>query len=252
MMTTTFADPTLAENAKSPIGAEALPNDGSAAGLLEMLLKNERRLNSLLREPRRQREFIPRLLAVALGGFAIYGVAATIVLNAIADKTHWPQFVPAARWSDGSAANLLLAYAIGLIAANGICLPSFYFYGLLAGVKTTMLGVAAHAMKGMAAGALALVGILPIYVTLALAVVVFPAPSELSTLCVAMGLALPFVAGLWGARSLYFGFVALADTITCGRPGERLCFLRRLLLAWCGCYTFVTPVMIYSLWNYLA
>jgi hypothetical protein len=64
-------------------------------------------------------------------------------------------------------------------------------------------------------------------------------------------LALPFVAGLWGARSLYLGFVALADTISCGWPGERLCFLRRLLLAWCGCYTFVTPVMIYSLWNYL-
>lgn len=252
MMTTTFANRTLAETAESPIVAEALPDDGTAAGLLEMLLKDERRLNSLLREPLRQREFIPRLLAVALGGFAIYGVAATVVLNAIADKTHWPQFVPAARWSDGSAANLLLAYAIGLIAANGICLPSFYFYGLLAGVKTTMLGVTAHAMKGMAAGALALVGILPIYVTLALGAVVFPAPPQLSTLCVALGLALPFVAGLWGARSLYLGFVALADTIRCGRPGARLCFLRRLLLAWCGCYTFVTPVMIYSLWNYLA
>ena len=250
-MTTTFADPVLAENAESLHVAEAVPGDGSAAGLLEMMLKSERRLNALLREPGRQREFIPRLLAVALGGFAIYGVAATVVLNAIADKSHWPQFVPAARWSDGSAANLLLAYATGLIAANGICLPSFYFYGLLAGVKTTMLGVTAHAMKGMAAGALALVGILPIYVTLALAVVVFPAPPLLSMLCIALGLALPFVAGLWGARSLYLGFVALADTISCGRPGERLCFLRRLMLAWCGCYTFVTPVMIYSLWNYL-
>jgi hypothetical protein len=250
-MNPAVADPMHAQLAASPILAEALPDADTAAGLLEMMLKDERRLNALLREPRRQREYVPRLMAVALGGFAIYGVAATIVLNAIADKTHWPLYVPAARWSDASAANLLLAYAIGLIAANGICLPSFYFYGLLAGVKTSMLSVTSHAMKGMAAGALALVGILPIYVTLALAVVVFPAPPQLSIACAAMGLALPFIAGLWGARSLYLGFVSLADTISCGRPGERLCFLRRLLLAWCGCYTFVTPVMIYSLWNYL-
>ena len=43
----------------------------------------------------------------------------------------------------------------GLDRRNGICLPSFYFYGLLAGIKTTMLGVTAHAIKGMAAGAVA-------------------------------------------------------------------------------------------------
>ena len=251
-MNSAYANPSSFETLEPPVVADALPDDGSAAGLLELLLKNERRLNALLREAARQREFIPRLLAVALGGFAVYGAAATIVLNAIADKSHWPQVVPAARWNEASAPNLLAAYAIGLIAANGVCLPSFYFYGLLAGVKTTLLGVTAHAMKGMAAGALALVGVLPIYVTLALAVVIFPAPSELSTLCVALGLALPFIAGMWGARSLYLGFVALADTIACDPRGERVCFLRRLLLAWCGCYTFVTPVMIYALWNYLA
>ncbi|HUY91754.1 MAG TPA: hypothetical protein VMV10_23630 [Pirellulales bacterium] len=251
-MTAACAKLSSIETLEPPVVAEALPDDGSTVGLLELLLKSERRLNLLLRDPARQREIIPRLLAVALGGFAIYGVAATVVLNAIADKTYWPQFVPMARWSDASAPNLLAAYAIGLIAANGVCLPSFYFYGLLAGVKTTLLGVTAHAMKGMAAGALALVGILPIYVTLALGVVVFPAPRELSTLCVALGLALPFVAGLWGARSLYLGFVSLADTIPCDQRGVRVCFLRRLLLAWCGCYTFVTPVMIYALWNYLA
>lgn len=251
-MTSACANPTTLETLEPPVAAEALPFDASAAGLLELLLKNERRLNLLLRDAARQREFIPRLLAVALGGFAIYGAAATIVLNAIADKSQWPQFVPAARWNDASAPNLLAAYAIGLIAANGVCLPSFYFYGLLAGVKTTLLGVTAHAMKGMAAGSLALVGVLPIYVTLALAAVIFPAPSELSTLCVGLGLALPFIAGMWGARSLYLGFVALADTIACGERGQRVCFLRRLLLAWCGCYTFVTPVMIYALWHYLA
>lgn len=251
-MTSACVRPTSLETFEPPLVAEAVPFDGSTAGLLELLLKNERRLNLLLRDAARQRELIPRLLAVALGGFAVYGAAATIVLNAIADKSHWPQFVPAARWNDASAPNLLAAYAIGLIAANRVCLPSFYFYGLLAGVKTTLLGVTAHAMKGMAAGALALVGVLPIYVTLALAVVIFPAPSELSALCVALGLALPFVAGLWGARSLYLGFVALADTIACDQRGGRVCFLRRLLLAWSGCYAFVTPVMIYALWNYLA
>jgi hypothetical protein len=137
-----------------------VPDDTSSASLVELLLKEPDRLDDLLREPLRQREAVPRLLALALAGFAIYGIAASVILNLLLEmRQYWPTGVPAANWSDRSAANLLAAYCLGLVAANGVCLPSFYFFGLLAGVQTTMLGVTANAMKGLAASALALVGI---------------------------------------------------------------------------------------------
>ena len=218
-----------------------------------MLLKDRARLDQLLRDENEQRALIPRLLAVALAGFAIYGVVATIVLNAFWTTYHvWWQWVPAANWRELNAGNLMLAYTIGLIAANGICLPSFYFYSLLAGVRTTMLSVAAQALKGMAAGAIALVGILPIYMALALSAIVFPTPPALVEAWVLLGLALPFLAGVWGAGCLYEGFVGFSDTIPASCRKNRECFLRRLILTWCGCYTFVTPLMIYTLWNHFS
>ena len=40
--------------------------------------------------------------------------------------------------------------AFGLIAASGICLPSLYFYALLAGVRMTMVDVVLHTLKSKA------------------------------------------------------------------------------------------------------
>ncbi len=222
----------------------------STTDVIEMLLKDRARLDQLLRHEERQRELVPRLMAVALFGFFIYGVVVTGLLNALRAQTgFWLPHVAAANWNDATAANLALSYALGIIAANGICLPSFYFYGLLAGIRTTMLGVTAHALKGMAAGAVALVGLLPIYVAFALTALVFPWAIGWPACWSVVGLALPFIAGLWGAINLYQGFVGLADTMSPKCRGERACFLRRLIFAWCGCFTFVTPVVIFSLWD---
>ena len=224
----------------------------STTAVIEMLLKDRETLNRLLRDEDRQRDLIPRLMAVAVAGFFVYGILATGIINAFQIRTgFWLPHLPAATWNDFSIGNLALSYTLGLIAANGICLPSFYFYGLLAGIQTTMLSVTAHALKGMAAGAVALVGLLPIYVAFALTALVFPFPWTLGGAAVwtVIGLALPFIAGIWGAVNLYQGFVGLADTMPPKRRCERECFLRRLIFAWVGCFTFVTPVVIYSLWD---
>ena len=160
--------------------------------------------------------------------------------------------MPAARWSDATAANLILAYDLGLIAATGICLPSFYFYGLLAGLRISMLQVSTHATKCLATTGVVLVGILPIYVALALGMIVFGAPAEWMHRTIDLGLTLPFLAGLWGVRSLYVGFTRLCDTIRPDRRAARTCFLRRLTLAWAACYSVVTPVMIHALWRHFS
>jgi hypothetical protein len=221
--------------------------------VVEMLLKDRRKLDLFLRHDAAQRRIIPHLLTVAVCGFALYGITATVLLNLLRDAADfWLPIVPPSFWNDLGAGNLTTAYVVGLIAANGICLPSFYFYGLLAGVRISPVGATAHALKGMAAGAVALVGILPVYVPFALAAVIWSDDVPLLAVCAAIALLLPFIAGLWGVTSLYEGFTALADTIPCERRESRRCLLRRLVFAWSGCYTFVTPWVIYALWYHLS
>ncbi|MCE9607270.1 MAG: hypothetical protein K8U03_20485 [Planctomycetia bacterium] len=226
---------------------------GSLAEVVDLLLKDHRQLDAHLRTDAGQRRLIPQLLGIALCGFALYGVVATFMLNLAHTSHHfWLAGLPAAEWTDATIGNLTLSYCIGMIAANGICLPSFYFYGLLSGIRISMLGVTAHALKGMAAGAVALVGILPIYVAATLNALIYSESYTWLSTLVALGLLLPFIAGLWGALSLYRGFVGLADTIPPEFRRSRTCLLRRLILAWSGCYTFVTPLVIYSLWQHLS
>jgi len=241
--------PAEAEGSTPDLPARAL----GPIGVVELLLKHPRQLNLLLRDESRQRELVPSLLAVAIFGLAAHGVVLTAIVNALhATNGFWMAHLPASYWNKRSVANLTLGYAIGAIAANGICLPSFYFYGLLAGVRISMLGVAAHALKGLAAGAVMLVGLLPIYVALALSAIVFPFDPVWARFVVIAGLALPCLAGIAGALNLYEGFVGLADTMSPSHSASRGCFLRRLTLAWVSCATFVTPVVIYSLWHLLA
>ena len=120
------------------------------------------------------------------------------------------------------------------------------------GVPMSMAGVTVHTLKGMATTATALVGILPIYMAFSLGVAVFEAPALLVDCVLQVGLLLPFGAGLFGARSLYAGFSALAGAMSPERRCQRACLLRRLVVSWSVCYAAVTPVMIYTLWEYFA
>jgi hypothetical protein len=225
------------------------PTTSTTAELVELILKDQRALDTTIRDDIQARDLIPRLLAVALVGFAIFGIAATLIVNLGGAQPSW---MPRTNWSDGTWASLTGAYVLGLVASVGVCLPSFYFYGLLAGVKLSMLQAAAHSVKCMAVTAVVLVGVLPIYVAFSLGIIVFSAPVDWLLLAVNVGLALPFAAGLAGVRSLFVGFTALADTLPVCHSASRAYFLRRLTLAWSVCYTAVTPVMIFWLWTRFA
>ncbi|HEX3870343.1 MAG TPA: hypothetical protein VHV77_07905 [Pirellulales bacterium] len=247
-----FSDRELS-SASAPMETNPNPGPLDTTTVIELLLKDQRSLDRLLRDETAQRALIPRLLAIALGGFAIYGVTLTAILNlSHSTSGFWFAIAPPAFWNHASVGNLTVAYCLGLIAANGICLPSFYFYTLLAGVRVTMVGIVVQALRGMAAGAVALVGILPIFVAMALNVVIYGRYLPLLNLYAILGLALPFIAGTWGAFCQYRGFMEMCDTIPERRRTRRTCMLRRLIIAWSGCYTFVTPLVIYSLWEHLA
>jgi hypothetical protein len=245
----------------------------SILGLVEIVLKNRRGLHRLLRNPAVHAVLLPRLLAIALSGFVLFGVIMSLVLTVSnrwpalaaisawidaptsrlisfgAIDSHWGKLGP---WLNGQALVLTGAYAFGLIAASGIALPSLYFYCLLAGIRMTMLEVVVHAVKAKAIAAVALIGILPIYVAAAMGVVIFDIGIFWLHTTLILGLALPFIAGLWGTVSLYQGFAELCDTMPANRAATRECFLRRLVLSWSVCYSAIVPVMIHTLWQVLS
>ena len=229
--------------------SSALPAEKTLLGLMELFLKSPQEVDALLRKPDQGAELIPKLLAILLTGFSVHGVVLSLLFQAHAAPLPW---VPPVRWTDGSFLFLILAYDLGMVAACGICLPSFYFYGLLSGIETSMVQVALISLKGLAATSVLLVGILPVYFALSLGTTVFHAPLYWQEQALYLGLVLPFVAGLWGVRSVYRVFVGLADTLPSANRASRECFLRRLIAAWSACYTAVTPVMIYTLWHHFA
>ena len=239
-------------------------------GIVELILKQRPTLDRLIRDPSRQRELMTRFLAISLIGFTFFGIAMVLVLTT---TSVWPQLasIDSVLQNGGrliefdaiegslfsvqiasDSGTLILAYSLGLIAATGICLPSLYFYGLLSGIRMSMLDVTIHALKAKATSAIALIGILPIYAAICMGIAIFHAPEPLIRGALWLGLILPFIAGLWGTRSLYVGFSGLCDTMPAEHRHKRACFLRRLVVSWGACYTAISPVMIYTLWQHLA
>jgi hypothetical protein len=239
------------EEGRGAVGSA--PDERSVLGLAELLLKNPSRVDRLARDESRQLLLLPSLLAIGLVSFSLFALGLVLTLAA-APAEALPEFL-AERWAAhrmASAGALWLAYALGFTLTTGVCLPSFYFYSLLAGVRVSWAQVTAQIMKGQASTAVMLMGIMPVYVAAALGGIVFAAPPPLLRGVLYAGLALPFAAGLWGVRSIYVGFLGLSDTLPPQRRGQRERWLRRLTAACSACYTAVCPVMIYTLWGYFA
>ena len=155
-------------------GPEAAVDEHSLLGLIELLLKHPARLDQLTRAEERLPELIPRFLALVLISFGAFALTLVLLLDR-ADRAALPAFL-AAHWdgSAGPALSLAAAYTLGLVAASGVCLPSFYFFGLLVGVKASLVQVTGHIMKGKASTAIMLLGILPIYVAVVLGMIASP------------------------------------------------------------------------------
>lgn len=254
--------------------------DLSTLGLIELILKDRTRLDQAIRDAGVRRSLVPKFLMIALLSFLLFGVCLAIMLNAAGvwpeltamktvfdaaeagEKVSFLKFVPDSvgmgRWLDGSALQLIVAYSLGLIAATGICLPSLYFYGLLAGVRMSMVDVVLHSLKSKATGAVGLIGILPMYAAVGMGVIILSSsvetltdePGGLLKMALWLGLILPFIGGLFGTWSMYRGFGGLADTIPQERREKRSIFLNRLAVSWVAVYTAVTPLMIFTLWEF--
>ncbi len=227
-------------------------DEHSMLGMAELLLKAPAQVDRLTRDADRQPELVFRFLAIALASFSLFAAVLVLLLDCVPEAA-LPE-VLAQRWKVGvgPAVSLWLAYAVGLVAASCVCLPSFYFFGLLAGVRASWMQVTVHVLRGKGATAVLLLGLLPIYVAVVLGMVIFNAPIQALRPALWLGLALPFLSGLWGVLAIYRGFLSLADSLPPERLCRRTCFLRRLTVSWAAVYSVVSPVMIYRLWEVLS
>src|SRR5207253_4388157 len=78
-------------------------------GLVELLLKNRRRLHRILRDPATHAVVLPRLLAIALMGFVLFGITMSLVLT-VANR--WPSLTPIATWLEAPTSRLLSVESI--------------------------------------------------------------------------------------------------------------------------------------------
>jgi len=213
------------------------------ANLTEMTLKRPDDLRSVARDEELQPRVVLNLLLIGLAGIALFSMAFTIIL-ACAPPLDW---VPRVSLTDRSVLRPVLTYTIGMVGALGLCLPSFYFYGLLAGVRASMLQVTAISLHALANTGMILMGLLPIYVGAILGLIVLGATDgPLYPFLIGVGLLLPYVAGLATLRVMYRGFVDLVRTLPEARAESRAPMVRLLAVAWAMLYTAVAPVTLWA------
>ncbi len=220
------------------------PNAAPPPGLVDLLLRERTAADALCADREAAATLLPQLVGVGAVGIAAGAVVhggllvangATLADHALADGPGW--WAPLA---------LFLSFEVAFTAAQLAGLPSFYFFGLLAGIRTHGWRIAVESLRARATAAVVLLGLLPIYFAVGLgAALLFDAPGfggqVQGRLVLMAGYALPFVAGLAAPASLYRAFCGLVPTGPDGTGGRRPMPLL-LVFAWSGFFSTLAPL----------
>lgn len=222
---------------------ESLDTDPTLTGLTEMALKRPDGIRSVARRPEQQPRVILYLLLIGLAGIALFSLAFTVILSC-APGLEW---MPRISLGNRTLLRPILTYSAGMAGALGLCLPSFYFYGLLAGVRASMLQVTAISLHAFAKSGMVLMGLLPIYVGAVLGLIVLGATGgPFYPLLIGAGILLPFLAGLASLKVMYDGFTDFVHTLPEDRAASRAPMVRLLAAAWGALYAVVAPVTLWA------
>jgi hypothetical protein len=208
--------------------------------MIRLLLGGTKLFNEELQDPTRLATRLTQSLGIALVGFGLHGAITGVVAQLLAPDLH---LIPLAGhpmlW-------LPIALTVSLIGALGLCLPVFFFCTQMAGLDVSPAMVAVQALRANATRAVVLFGLLPVMVALALGALALQTGADA---VVAVGLALPIVIGLGGIRSVYQGFVDLADRQQLSK--ERRPLMLGMILAATVIYGLIAPVALYRLCDVL-
>lgn len=210
-------------------------DDATFASLLDALLSEGEHLDDLVLHGDSTR-VVRHLLGISLVGLLVHGLVVGCTAQHPFGVT-WPHGSEPLIW----VAPVALVGAF--LLAIAVCLPSFYFYTRLAGLDVSFRVVAIQSLRVQARTSVLLLGLLPFYTAIVFAgelgLAVAPGTS------VGLGMAMPFVVGLDGIRSLYRSFQRLVERLpmTHERRGN---VVLRLVLCWGAVFSAVAPV---ALWR---
>lgn len=233
---------------------EPTPEERSGWGfILRRLLDDGASLDEVLLDEESREKALGRMLAVAIAGLMLFGLAVGFTAE-VAGIGKGTQSI----W-------IPVSFTGGFLTAIAVGLPSFYFYTQLAGVDASFRLVTAQAVRVQARTSVLLMGALPFYAAVALASItdlrlidvfmtdflfmsIFDDPSEA---CIGIGIAIPYVVGLFGLRSVYKSFGRMLDVlpVTHTRRGD---VLIRMLLLWGVLAMTVAPVAMYRIAEWLS
>jgi hypothetical protein len=214
------------------------------AQLLGWMLTDRERFREALAEEGIEQELLPRLLAIVLTAFALYGLVMEGVL--IVTGARLDALVPPG--ATGRPIGVIpLAYALGLVGAIGICLPSFYFYALQCGFRPSLRRIVIATLAGQALTGMLLIGIIPVYAAGILAAERLDGGAAIMWSWSWVGLLLPLPAGLIGVADLRSWFARLAETLPAGIRAQRRGMVGFLALWSAGLYAVVAPTVVWKL-----
>jgi hypothetical protein len=201
--------------------------------LLTWLLKDRHRLRRAIHNPTQGEALLLPLLAITVVTLGAFGAVITFILPFLTHNSPQPA--------------MSLAYVIGFPAALGVCLPSLYFYSLQCGLQPSLRMIVIRCLASQAYTGLLLLGILPVYGAVALAIGIGQVSLAARGTCVAVGLALPFLAGLFGAYELYLGFRELSAALPAEVRARRRGMVVLLAVWSTALYASVVGVLVFRL-----
>jgi len=219
-------------------------HDPSAFQLMNWMLTDRGRFREAIADEDWQPALLPRLLAIAMGCLFAYGIVMWAVIASTGTQLSFMTGgVPGRPWF----LSVPLAYALGMIGAVGICLPSFYFFALQCGFKPTLRNIVIAIAGGQALTSVFLIGILPVFAACILGAERLGGGPALLSKWTTFGLFLPVVAGFVGAAELHEWFTGLAATLPADARARREGVVGFLGLWSTGLYVVVAPVLVYQL-----
>lgn len=232
MTTTTMTHPAAASIA-----------DPTMTDLLNWMLTDRVAYRAAIRVENGQEHTLRRLLTIAMASFFLYGLVMSFVVTMTGAQL---SFMTGPDGGRPGPLSFSLAYSLGLIGAVGICLPSFYFFALQCGFRPTLRGIVVAIAGGQALTSVFLIGILPVFAAAILGVQLLGGDAELMTTWTTIGLFLPMVAGIVGARELREWFRGLAAMLPAAARARREGVVEFVGVWSTALYVAVAPVLVYQ------
>jgi hypothetical protein len=212
----------------------------SLSETFNMLIRAQPELTKAMLDERALPGILRGMLAIAISGLALHGAAVGVA-------THYLRGMPTTEIAAITGGLPMFwmpfAFVLAFVGALSLALPSFWFHTQLSGLDASFRLCTAQALRAQATTSALLVGTLPIYLAIALAAALGGFQRDAA---IAVGMLIPFAAGLYGLSAVHRGFRDLTEHLPLTHP-QRGRFLVRLVFAWGAVYSAIAPLALYRL-----